>query len=248
MNGFANLMIYGLKRRMKDFFVIVYSVVSPLIMIFLLGYLATNFFKGDSAITSNHYYTLLIIPFYLLTSIITVAYVAKDESLRKTSYRFIIAPIDNSAIVVSKILSCTIVIWFCGIINLLVARILLGVYFGNNTAIIALLLFTETLMASAIGIYLGICVKNFSTIKGVTNIPLSIFGLLGGSFFPVGALGDKFEKVANISPLTWINRGLITAVYDNDYKIITYSIILTLLVAIIFSILSIISFKKEAFL
>ncbi|SMC22110.1 ABC-2 type transport system permease protein [Clostridium acidisoli DSM 12555] len=248
MNGFIKLMVYGLQRRMKDFFIIIYSVIFPIVEILLLGYLATNFFKGDSSITSNHYYTLVLIPFYLLTSIITVAFVAKDESLCKTSYRFIIAPIDNAAIVLSKVLSCTIVIWICSIIILLITRVLLGINFGSNTPIILLMFFTETLMASAIGIYLGICIKNFGTIKGILNIPLSIFGLLGGSFFPVGSLGDKFEKITYISPFTWINRGLISVVYDNNDKILIYSIGVTLIIAIMFSVLSIISFKKEAFL
>lgn len=248
MNGFIKLMVYGLQRRTKDFFIIIYSVVFPLLLIVLLGYLSTNFFKGDSAITSNHYYTLVLLSFYLLTSIVTVAYVAKDESLRKTAYRFIIAPIDNGAIVLSKVLSCTIVIWLCSAVNLLVIRLLLGVNFGSSTPIILLMFFTETLMASAIGIYLGICIKNFGTIKGILNIPLSIFGLLGGSFFPVGSLGDNFEKVTYISPFTWINKGLIAEVYDNNYEILIYSIVVTLVIAIVFSILSVISFKKEAFL
>jgi len=248
MNGFIKLMAYGLQRRMKDFFIIIYSIVFPLLEILLLGYLATNFFKGDSSITSNHYYTLVLIPFYLLTSIITVAYVAKDESLRKTAYRFIIAPIDNGAIVLSKVLSCTIVIWLCGAVNLLIVRVLLGVNFGSSTPIILLMFFTETFMASAIGIYLGICIKNFGTIQGILNIPLNIFGLLGGTFFPAGSLGDTFEKISYISPFTWINKGLIAAVYDNDITILIYSIVVTLVIAIVFSVLSVISFKKEAFL
>ena len=132
--------------------------------------------------------------------------------------------------------------------NINFTRFLLGVNFGSNTPIILLMFFAETLMASAIGIYLGICIKNFGTIKGILNIPLSIFGLLGGSFFPVGSLGDKFEKITYISPFTWINKGLISVVYDNNDKILIYSIGVTLIIAIIFSILSIISFKKEAFL
>lgn len=248
MNGFVNLMAYGLQRRIKDFFIITYNVVFPLLLIILLGYLATNFFKGDSSITSNHYYTLVLIPFYLLTSIITVAYVAKDENFHKISYRFIIAPIDNSAIVLSKIFSCTLVIWGCSIINLLVARVLLGVNFGKSTPLILLLFLTETLMSSAIGIYLGICIRNFDTIKGILNIPLSLFGLLGGSFFPVGSLGNNFEKITYISPFTWINKGLMTAIYDNNCTILFFSIAITIILALAFSVLSVITFKKEAFL
>lgn len=248
MNGFLNLMSYGLNRRKKDFFIIVYNVAAPIIQILLLAYLATNFFKGDSSINSIDYYTIVLLPFYILTSIITVAYVAKDENFHKTSYRFIIAPIDHSSIVLSKILSCSIVVLVCNLLDLLILRILLGVNFQAGTLPIILMFFTEGFMASAMGIYLGICIKNFSTIKGILNIPISILGLLGGVFFPVGSLGDTFEKLSYISPFTWINKGIISGVYDSNYNILIYSIIVSLILGTIFSVLSVVSFKKEAFL
>lgn len=248
MSGFLNLMRYGLSRRLKDFFIIVYNVVAPMLFVLLLGYLATNFFKGDASINSNEYYTITMLPFYILTSIITVAYVAKDENFHKTSYRFIIAPVDNSSIVLSKIFSCTIVILFCNLLNLLIAKLLLGVDFGRGTLTIILMFLVEGFGASALGILLGICIRNFSTIKGIINIPISILGLLGGVFFPAGSLGATFEKVSYISPFTWINKGIISAIYDGNYKILMYSIVVSLLLGIIFSVLSVALFKKEAFL
>ncbi len=248
MDGFVNLMAYGLKRRIKDFFIIVYSVVFPLLLIVLLGYLTTNFFKGDNRVTSNDYYTLVMLPFYLLTSTITVAYVAKDESLRKTAYRFIIAPIDKGAIVLSKILSCTIVIWLCAIFNLTVTRFLLGVKLGQSTFIILLMFLAETFASAAFGIFLGICINSFSAIKGILNIPLNIFALLGGVFFPVGSLGVTFDRMSYVSPCKWINRGLMAAVYDNNFNILIYTIVVCTAIGILFSVLSVISFKKEAFL
>jgi ABC-2 type transport system permease protein len=65
MRGFLTLLSFGLKRRIKDFFIITYSVAYPLILILLLGYIAVNFYKGDSSLTSYHYYTYVMLPFFI---------------------------------------------------------------------------------------------------------------------------------------------------------------------------------------
>lgn len=248
MKGFLTLLCYGLNRRSKDFFIIIYNIVFPLILILLLGYISTNFFKGDSSVTSNHYYTLVLLPYFIFCSIITMVYVAKDEKLYKTSYRFIIAPISNSALVLSKIVSCTIMVWICNLIVIVATRVLLGVNLGNSLPSLLLLFLTEAFMASAIGIFMGLSFKKFDTVQGILNIPINIFAILGGVFFPVGSLGDTFEKVSYISPLTWINKGVIAAVYDKSNTILLYSISLTLVLGLLFAVLSVTSFKKEAFL
>lgn len=248
MRGFKALLTFGICRRIKDFFIIAYNIIYPLVLILLLGYISTNFFKGDDSITSNHYYTIVLIPYFVFSSIITMAYIAKDESLYKTAYRFIIAPIDKGAIVLAKIISCTLVIFLCTMVVMLVTRILLGVSFGSSLPLILVLFFVEALMVSAAGVYIGSSFKNFKVVQGILNIPIIIFALLGGVFFPVGALGETFEKVSYISPLTWINRGIISSVYDNNQSILLISIVITLILGILFSILSVVSFNKEGFL
>ncbi|GAA0710052.1 ABC transporter permease [Paraclostridium ghonii] len=248
MSGFLTLLSFGLKRRAKDFFILSYSIIYPLALIFMLGYIASNFFKGDNSVTSYDYYTFVLIPFFIFQNLIIMVYVAKDENLYKTSYRFIAAPIGNKAIVLSKIISCTIVMWLCTASVTIVTRLLLGVNMGKSLTMILLMFLTEIFMVSSIGIYIGIAFRNFDTIKGVLNVPINLFALLGGVFFPVGALGETFEKVSYISPLTWINKGIISIVYDNNSAILTYSIFVTLGLGIIFCILAVTSFKKEAFL
>lgn len=248
MKGFNILLSYGFKRRIKDSFVIIFNVVYPIVLIMLLAYLATNYFKGDSSVTSSYYYVIVLIPFFIFTNMITAAYAAKDENINKTSYRFLIAPIDNAAIVLSKIISITVVSWGCNIVLLVIVRLLLKVNLGSSAMMILLLFLVENFMAAAIGIFLGVTIKNFNTIQGVLNIPIAVFGILGGSFFPVGSMGSTFEKVSYISPFTWFNRGIISSVYDKDQTILLYSIISTLAVGILFSIAATLSFKKEEFL
>ena len=248
MNGFHTLLNFGFKRRIKDQFIIMYNLAFPLILILLLGYLATNFFKGDSNVTSNDYYSFVMLPFFVFSSIITMVYVAKDESLYKTSYRFLIAPISGFQIIMSKIISCTVTIWVSTLIVMIIIKILLGVSFSYGLSFVLILFFTEAFMASAIGIFIGYSFKNFETIKGIISIPINLFGIIGGTFFPIGSLGKTFMKVSYISPLTWVNKGIIALIYDKDSKLAIYSIIITLILGMVFSVVSVLAFKKEAFL
>ncbi|URZ01526.1 ABC transporter permease [Clostridium felsineum] len=248
MKGFLVLLIYGFKKRLKDSFVIIYNVVYPIIIIGLLSYLTSNYFKGDRSFTSKHYYFIVLMPFFIFSNIITTAYAAKDENLSKTSYRFLIAPIDSFSIVLSKIISCSIVLWILNALLLVSGMFLLGINFENSIPKVLLIFFTENLMASAIGIYFGIRIKEFSILQGILSIPIAIFAVLGGCFFPVGSFGNIFEKVSYISPLMWINKGIISAIYDRNETILTNCILVTLLIGIIFSVAAVFSFKKEVFL
>lgn len=248
MDGFIILLKYSLNRRIKDFFIIIYNIAFPIILILLLGYIAGNFFKGDSSVTANDYYTLVLMPYFIFCSIITMIYVAKDESLCKTAYRFIAAPVSKAAIVLSKIISCTAVVWLCNLLVIIFARFFLGVKLGDSLSMLLVLFLAEAFMASAAGIFIGLAATKFQSVQGIINIPINIFAILGGAFFPTGSLGSTFEKVSCISPLMWINRGIIAAVYDKNTEILTYSIILSAVLGVLFSILALFSFKKEAFL
>lgn len=84
MKNFVPLFMLGLKRRSKDFFIIFYSVVFPIAIIALLGYLTSTSYGRD--FTSYEYYSIVMIPFCLLMGITSVAYAAVDEKRMKTSY------------------------------------------------------------------------------------------------------------------------------------------------------------------
>lgn len=246
MNQFTALFALGLKRRSKDFFIIFYSIVYPLVMILLLGYLTSVSYGGE--FSSFEYYTIVIIPLIILMAIITVMYAAKDESNAKTAIRFLSTPIHKVSIIVSKLLSCTIVIFLCSMFVLILSAILFKINLGGNFFMLALLLFTETLATTAIGLFLGYLCKNHGVARNYCNIILMIFGFLGGTFVPVGSSNKVFEFMIKLSPLTWINRGIISMLYDQVYRTIIVSTVVLLITTLVFVVLAVKVFKKEAFL
>lgn len=245
MKNFVPLFMLGLKRRSKDFFIIFYSVVFPIAIIALLGYLTSTSYGRD--FTSYEYYSIVMIPFCLLMGITSVAYAAVDEKRMKTSYRYLIAPISKSSLIISKFLSCVIVLTVCSIIVLLISRLMFHLPVNGNMVYLIILLLCESIAISGLGLFFGLASKNFATIQNFLNLPIMIFGFLGGAFFPVSSLNPILSFIVNLSPLTWINRGIMYCLYVSDAAILLYTSTVLFIVGMLFTLLTINYFKKEAF-
>ena len=119
MSGFKVLFNMGMKRRLKDSFLIGYGTIFPLFLIAILGYMASNYFSGENGITSYYYYSMVIIPFCTFLGSVTLVYVTREESMHKCGERFIIAPISKISIILSKIIPSTIAIMIYNFILIL---------------------------------------------------------------------------------------------------------------------------------
>ncbi|AWB43567.1 ABC transporter permease [Paenibacillus sp. CAA11] len=246
MSQFNTLFLFGLKRRGKDFFVLFYNIVFPTIIILLLGYLTSPSY--GTTFTSYHYYTIVMIPFCALMGITTVSYAAQDEKLLHTAYRYMAAPISKREIVLSKFASSVIVLSICNSVTLLIAMLMFGLNFHSNIFRVIWLLICETISVTGIGLYLGLACKNLDALRNFLNIPMVIFGFLGGAFFPVSSFNPILAFIINLSPLTWINRGIIACVYDNQTQTIEFISGGLLIMGLIMTALTIRFFKKEAFI
>ncbi|HBG8704241.1 TPA: ABC transporter permease, partial [Clostridioides difficile] len=120
MRCFLPLFKLGIKRRSKDFFILFYNIVFPVIIIMLLGYLTSKSYGEE--FTSYNYYTIVTIPFCVLMGIISVSYAGQDEKISNTSYRYMISPISIVDLVISKLFSCTAVLSICNLVTLVVLK------------------------------------------------------------------------------------------------------------------------------
>ena len=141
MNTFFPLLKLGIRRRSRDFFIIFYTVVFPIVIIALLGYLTSTSYGKE--FTSYEYYSIVIIPFCLLMGTTSVVYATADEKRTKTAYRYMIAPISKAALIWSKFFSCVIAFTICSVIVLLLSGLLFHLPVGKNFAALSLLLLCE---------------------------------------------------------------------------------------------------------
>lgn len=246
MQQFSILFHFGLKCRSNDFFVLFYNIVFPLVMILALGYLTSPSY--GTAFLSYHYYTIVIIPFSALTGISTVSYAAQDEKVFRTAYRYLAAPINKHEIVLSKFASSAIVLSFCNYSTLLIAMVMFGFHFNFYILLVILLLTSETIAVTGIGLYLGLSWKNLDALRNYLNVPIVVFGFLGGVFFPVHSSLPVLNAMITLSPFTWINRGIASCLYDNQTDTIIIVSGALLVCGMVMVLLTICCFKKEVFL
>lgn len=246
MSSLVALIYYDMKRRTKDGFILGYNIIFPVVLIFLLGYLLSGSYGKE--FTSYHYYTIVMLPFCVSMAMITAAYAGKDEAYKKTASRLLFAPISKSRIVISKLISCTILISFCNILVLLISKLVFQLPSLLKLIPVVVLLTAETFCICAIGLFIGLGMKNFILIKNVMNLPVMAAAILGGAFYPISSCHKGLNFVIYLSPLTWINKSIFLFLYDNKANILWNTVVILSLIGVSFTALTVLSFRKEEFI
>ncbi len=250
MDIFWTLFKSNLSKRVRDGFAIGYNIIFPFVLIIILGALLKGSY--NNIITSYQYYTLVTIPFCTLYSVITAAYAGKDEAYSNTAVRILTAPVKRREIVLSKLLSCVVVFSICNMIVLLSCSLVWRLPIWDKLIPVLILLTAETFFSCGLGLFIGFGMKNFVVVKNIINVPICIFAIIGGSFYPVGSLNRGWQAVFHLSPLTWINKSIFQYLYDMNQRDAVISLFIItavfLVLGFIMSTAGIIWFKKEEYL
>ena len=171
----------------------------------------------------------------------------KDDAYAKTADRILIAPISNTAIVCSKIFAETIVFAMCSMIVLLISVVLWNVCDVKEIGDFLLCYIATSFVTACIGTYLGLGMKDFLKLKNILNIPVLVFAILGGSYFPFGTFSKVLLFLIDLSPLKWINRSLFLLVYDHNDMFLYVTCIVMVVIGMVFMLLAIALFKREEY-
>lgn len=241
------LLIFYLKRRANDFFIIIYNLVLPAFFITALGYLMAPSYKGG-IITSFQYYTIVLIPFFTGLSITTSLYNAKEDRREKVSNRIITAQVNVSKLIFAKILSSFIVLFV-----LTAFLIITGAFFSKNVSAINLLTILTlnglfTLFCTCLGYFLGFSNNHEDVIRNYLSLPTCILAFLGSCFMPISSTNPIILSITRISPFYWINKANFALLFDSNYVLVLTISIILLIFSVLLTILTVTTFKVEAYL
>ncbi len=246
MRNLFHIVCFDLKKRSRDGFIIGYNIIFPIVMTVLLGYLSSESYGKD--FTGYQYYMIVILSFSVAMAVITAAYAGKDDAYKKTAVRYLFSPVSRSQIVLAKLISCTLVISCCNLLVILFSHLVFKLPLNIKIIPVTLILAAETFTVCAIGLFIGLGMKNFIFIKNVLNIPICLAAILAGTFFPLGTLNDRLEMLIKLSPLTWVNRSIFLMLYDDSSQLLWKTSLIFMITGIGFAILAIKLFKKEEFI
>lgn len=243
MNAFLKA---NINRRMTDGFAVGYNMVFPIILVGILGVLTKRSLNLE--ISSFQYYTIVMIPYCLLLSLVTAAYSGKEEAGHKVAERILASPIEIRTIVCSKVISNLLSFFLCTFLTYCMLAAFLHIGGFGTLPLLLLFYLSLSLLTSVLGTYIGLSMRNFLVVKNLISIPITLFALLGGTFYPIRTSNGLLMHLIEYSPVRLVNRGLFLLLYDHRIWPIVMISLVMILISVFMYVLTIRTFKKEEYL
>lgn len=123
---------------------------------------------------------------------------------------------------------------------------LFGVNYGQDIGTVLLIIISQIVICIAIGISLGVLIKNHDLAKGLASIIIPILTFTGGGYYPIERIGSKvLENISRYSPIKRINDSIFQVIYQKDYTSVIPTVVVTLSVALVILTITTIIFNRR---
>ena len=237
------------KREIKRFLflykqTLIPSIISSGLYIIVFGAALGPKIKVEGASSYTHY----IIPGLVMLHVINAAYQNSSSSIMQAKFlRFIedilITPLSGLEISFSYMIGGTVRGMLNGILVLLLGYFLTGFTVENWTLTLTYLFIVSWAFAGA-GVIVGIFAKSWDSIMVITNLIIMPLTMLGGVFYSIEMLPDIWQNFTLINPIYWMINGIRLAtlgIADTSHQL---SMGVSLIFALIFSLLASYLFSK----
>lgn len=212
-------------------------------------FVTTSSFQGKRSFSSYDYYGIVEITMMILYGSVYGFYSIYNNRRSNIESRCFQGNLSKTSYILTKVLSSFIVTIVFLIPAILYSIMILKTYWGKDFLSVILLLLSLNFYGTTLGVLLGYIFKEERQGSFFLNsliIPLMTF--LGGGYFYIGD-GDKlFNLVRYASPLTLINKSILSISFYEDYSKFYISILYCICLGFIFLISTFyISNSKEGY-
>ncbi|WP_163194156.1 ABC transporter permease [Clostridium thermarum] len=192
------------------------------------------------------YYAVTMVSLIIMYSSMAGMYSILSEKTRKTENRLLIAPISKNKLLIGKMLG-TIVSTILQLTMVIIAsKFILKANWGEDILTVAIILITEAMAFISLGVAVALLFKRESAANGILNTVIPAFAFLGGGYMNIEDIGSEaLLKIANISPIRWVNIAILNIIYNNDYSGVSTTLAINVTSIIIIIILCVLLFRKE---
>ena len=121
---------------------------------------------------------------------------------------------------------------------------IMGASWGDRPLLPLLLIFTEILAVTSVGLSFGMTSKNENAAQTVMHLVISIFGFFGGAYVSIFDMGFLAEFGKYFSVLWWNNTGIMNFIYLNDTKILGMAFVVNIAIALMFFGIAVLKMKN----
>ncbi len=193
---------------------------------------------------STDYYAITMLTLIMLYSSLTGFWGIRSEIDQKTAPRILCSPVRSFELLTGKVIGSFFVTIVQGVIVILFSKWVLNAYWGENILPVAILILTYALMTVSIGVALAFLIRSSDVASGILNTVIPVLVFLGGGYMPLSIMNGFILKIAQVSPVYWINTALFKIINERDYSGMPSSIAINLGIAMLSIIISAIFSKR----
>lgn len=195
---------------------------------------------------STDYYAVTMLTLILMYASLTGFWCIRSEVDDKTGARVLCAPVRRYQYLTGKILGNIFVTIIQGFVVLLFSRLVLKAEWGEDMFTVAVLIITYSIMTVSLGAALAFILRSAEMASGLLNTIIPVFVFLGGGYVPLYALGDTISRISVVSPVRWVNSGLLDLIYEGSYFDAYISVAINLGFSVLFiSVAALLSGKRR---
>lgn len=209
------------------------------------SYVQETSLNPDRQPSSMDYYGIVMTTMIVLYGAMSSTSSIVSERVRKTADRLIAAPIKKSEIFIGKVLGCLVSNSVCILLVILVSRLLFHVNWGDQIGLVLLVLLTEMIFAVSFGIGVSFITKTSSAPPAIIMTFVQLASFFGGAYFKVENPEGLFKIITDLSPLTWVNNGIINIIYANDFGAAIPAMGINLVGALVFLFIAVLSLQRR---
>lgn len=198
--------------------------------------------------TSFDYYSVTMLTLVILYGAMSGVFSIDMERTKKTGRRILASPVKKYEILMGKVLGVTFSVFIQALIIVLFSKYIFGANWGKDIVTVFVIIISEIIFVVGLGVSLGFIIKNGAMAQGLLNGIIPFIAFLGGSYIPVKEMGSQFiEKLSNFSPITWTNTAIFNVILGGNYQYVPTALMVNLIPAAFFIVLSAYLFRREAF-
>jgi ABC-2 type transporter. len=191
-----------------------YNTLFAALFILIMGYLCGGDYKTMR--DAYQYYGVSFLIFGMLEGAMTASNCFMERDIKKPNLRIMYSPAGPSAVWLSKLTASFLFDYVLHCMLLAVLCPALHITLGARPLVFIALMAPIEFASAALGIFFCCVFHCEETTSTLLSTVISIFGFLGGTFFPTDGLGKTIAALSRVSPVRWLNDAFFALACDDS--------------------------------
>lgn len=217
MRRFLSIFKMDITNLFKNPVLVGYNTVFSALIILIMGFLSSG--KYADVKDSFQYYTVSLLVYGMLNGAMTASNCFMERDIKRPNLRIIYSPAGSFPIYFSKTLSSFLFDYVLHVLLLLILCPLLHVTLGSRPLFFILLMAPVEFTAAALGTFFCCIFHCEETTSTLLSLTVSVFCVLGGTFFSLDGMGGAPAFITKLSPVKWLNEAFFALSCDDSLRL-----------------------------